>query len=385
MNFFEILQSLKSELTCALVLAVLLYKSANSIYKRRSWGLFTGVVFVCLIFTVSSAASILIDHGMYKVPASVNYGFNLLYFFSLDISCYLWFLFSEYSQESRLVKDKGLKLLNPLPFVLLLALTVLSCWTHGVFYVDENGCYQRGPLFVLQFVVPYSYILFTSIKAFYKSCLKENYLKRDEYRTIAKFMLAPLFFSSFQLFLPEALTLSMGMTLATLLVYLDSQETLISLDPLTRLNNRSQLIWYLSQKMKNRSEGRQLYLLMMDMDEFKQINDRFGHVEGDEALVQIADVLKRAAAGRDCFIARYGGDEFIVVCETSSPGELEDFCRAIREGLAAENAKPDAGFRLSLSIGCAVCTEETASIPDFIKAADKDLYRVKKSKGGVMR
>ena len=132
--------------------------------------------------------------------------------------------------------------------------------------------------------------------------------------------------------------------------------------------------------MKIRTEGRQLYLMMMDMDEFKKINDQHGHVEGDEALVQIADVLKRVAGGRDCFLARYGGDEFILVCEMASPGEAEDFCREIQDALSEENAREDAPYRLSLSIGYAAYTGDITSIPDFIKAADRELYKVKKSR-----
>lgn len=380
MNITEIIQNLKAEIGCVLILAVLWYKSAHSIYRRNTWGWFTGLVTVCLFFTISSAANSLVDHGLIQVSQRVNYVLNLLYFFWLDGICYLWFLYSEHAQKSLLVEKRSFRLVHFLPMAALLFCTVLSCWTRQVFYVDENGVYQRGPLYLLQFFVPYTYIMFTSFKAFYKSFQKEYYLSQYEYRSIAKFMVAPLFFSWFQLFFPDTLTLSLGMTLATLLVYLNSQETLISLDPLTRLNNRTQLLWYLSQKMKSRTEGRRLYLMMMDVDEFKKINDQHGHVEGDGALVQIAEVLKRTAAGKDCFIARYGGDEFILVCEMASSEEVEDFCRELTDGLSEENQK-GAAYKLSLSIGYAAYTEHITSIPDFIKAADRELYRVKKAKG----
>lgn len=108
---------------------------------------------------------------------------------------------------------------------------------------------------------------------------------------------------------------SMGITLAIFQVYINSMEQMISQDALTQLKNRNELIKYLSDKMKNNDRRKNLYLLMMDADYFKKINDQYGHMEGDNALVCIAEVLREVGVEKEYFVARYGGDEFIVIYE----------------------------------------------------------------------
>ena len=69
--------------------------------------------------------------------------------------------------------------------------------------------------------------------------------------------------------------ISAGVTFASLQVYVSSREQLISVDPLTKLNNRMEMVRYLDNKMKNRSPGKDLYLFIMDLDYFKKINDKY--------------------------------------------------------------------------------------------------------------
>lgn len=168
--------------------------------------------------------------------------------------------------------------------------------------------------------------------------------------------------------------LCMGTTLSSLLVYMNTQETLISLDPLTGMNNRAQLLNHLSRRMR---ASQTLYLLILDVDRFKQINDRFGHVEGDRALVGVANALRRVCGRFGCFGARYGGDEFVLVYE---PGDqsVTEINYAIHTELEAENRTlAPRGYRIDVSIGCARYDERFADIPSFIAAADKELYQVK--------
>ena len=84
---------------------------------------------------------------------------------------------------------------------------------------------------------------------------------------------------------------------------------------------------------------------MIDLDDFKQINDRFGHSVGDAALVDTANIL-RSAAGSRTVVIRFAGDEFIVLEKTDAPGALEAAERRIREELARFNAESGKPYRL---------------------------------------
>lgn len=376
----NILTYAKTELVCIVILLILLYKSVKGIDTRYTWRLFVQMIVAALIFVSCYALSNLADVGVLRISRNLNYIFNILYFSFNSIASYLWFLYSENVQEEKYIQSKRSRLLCFIPAVVSIALSVLSWKTHWLFYIDGNNCYQRGPYFILQYVFPYLYILVTTGKAFWKSCRKENYAKKREYRTLGVFIVMPILLAALQFVSLQTLTISTGTTIAILLIYLNSQEILISQDPLTGLNNRSQLIRNLSQRMKNTAKNRRLYLIIMDMNHFKKINDRYGHVEGDNALVRAAQVLKKVGKEHDCFISRYGGDEFILLCEAAEKEEIENLCRDVNQELHKIKEKTKAPYELDASFGYAEYTDGIEAIPDFIKAADIELYKQKQTR-----
>ena len=118
-----------------------------------------------------------------------------------------------------------------------------------------------------------------------------------------------------------------------IIFYIQSIESQVSLDPLTGLNNRGQLQRYVQQSSTLFREGLKTFVAMIDVNDFKRINDGYGHAEGDRALVIIADSLRQAAGevGFPVFISRYGGDEFVIIMhcrEADAPDRLKDSIRA---------------------------------------------------------
>jgi diguanylate cyclase (GGDEF)-like protein len=155
---------------------------------------------------------------------------------------------------------------------------------------------------------------------------------------------------------------------------------LISIDVLTKLSNRNQLYTYLGSKFRSEQEKQGLYLLLLDVDYFKTINDRYGHVEGDIALKRVADAMKLSCTDRKSMLCRYGGDEFIIVCEDMLEEEIQQLCRDIAFTLRQLNEKAQAAYELTVSIGYARCTHKISYIQDLIEAADQELYKVKRAR-----
>ncbi|WP_051226346.1 GGDEF domain-containing protein [Butyrivibrio sp. MC2013] len=164
-------------------------------------------------------------------------------------------------------------------------------------------------------------------------------------------------------------------------MYLDCQNELISLDPLTRLNNRNEFYSYLWHRLSTPLRGR-VCLLMMDMNSFKAINDTFGHDEGDQALIRVASCLRKACGGvmGRPFIARFGGDEFIIVMETDSDEEVDRLCDCINMTLAVENHSSRSPYELSISIGWVRNEQGNRSVRSLIRRADSVLYVNKRLK-----
>ncbi|MFN8574398.1 MAG: GGDEF domain-containing protein [Gemmatimonadaceae bacterium] len=155
-----------------------------------------------------------------------------------------------------------------------------------------------------------------------------------------------------------------------------------ALDPLTRLPNRRSFDDYITRSIELHSLlGQPACLMMVDVDNFKQINDAFGHPVGDEALRQVARALSRTFLRRVDYVCRYGGDEFAVILqETSHDGATalgEKLRRAMREVLAAQQgSEPKLECTLSVGIAELQLGDDAMS---WTQRADAALYTAKRA------
>jgi diguanylate cyclase (GGDEF)-like protein len=144
-------------------------------------------------------------------------------------------------------------------------------------------------------------------------------------------------------------------------------------DPLTGLANYRHLVEILDTEIK-RSErtGREFALLFLDLDGLKNINDRFGHVVGSQALCRLGDVLSNSCRNMDT-AARFGGDEFAVILPETGEVPANLVAGRICDNLARDGRKP----RLSVSIGVAIYPKDGEKIDTLMGAADVALYSMK--------
>ena len=150
-------------------------------------------------------------------------------------------------------------------------------------------------------------------------------------------------------------------------------------DPLTGLYNQRYLRRHLSGLMES-GQGRQLAVLMVDVDHFKSVNDRYGHASGDRALRLIADSLRINTRVFDS-VARYGGEEFIVVMPGTSPSEATAAAERLRLAVEEIRFTPAAGsqMQLTVSVGVACSFIATSSPEALVGAADTALYEAKRN------
>lgn len=150
-------------------------------------------------------------------------------------------------------------------------------------------------------------------------------------------------------------------------------------DDLTGLHNRRgfyNLIDYLLKQAKRQKQG--MFLLYTDLDDLKEINDRFGHKEGDNALIDFANILKTNFRESNV-IARLGGDEFAVI-PVGFTGDNIDIIKArLQERLDTFNVKSNRRYKLSVSVGIAYCDPEyPCSVDELLTQADKLMYEQKR-------
>ncbi len=153
-------------------------------------------------------------------------------------------------------------------------------------------------------------------------------------------------------------------------------ETLASLDPLTLcLNRRSLALRFNALFTQAKTDGSSLSCLMLDIDFFKSVNDRYGHAVGDQVIKAVADVLKTYTRDTDS-VGRYGGEEFCVILPELKLDKAVQIAERIREAIEKESCK---GVKVTTSLGVSTLESNTINPDELIDKADKALYTAKKS------
>lgn len=159
-------------------------------------------------------------------------------------------------------------------------------------------------------------------------------------------------------------------------------------DELTGLYNKRSLNRYLEDVFEAcKLNEKELGILFLDIDYFKQLNDRYGHGKGDEGICAVADTLKKIFP--EDYVARYGGDEFLVVMTgrdlTYAMEHAESLCAGIREyKIPNEDSELEPWLTISVGGVCAI-PREPNRVWDFLSAADNTLYEQKKEQKGKVR
>lgn len=163
-------------------------------------------------------------------------------------------------------------------------------------------------------------------------------------------------------------------------------ELLSKTDGLTGLLNRYELDTVAKECISN--EGKNLSMLMIDIDYFKQYNDNLGHSEGDQLLITLSRVMKKTFAQKG-HVFRYGGDEFFVLLKGTSVVEARSCAETLRQNVESEalhHPQSSVSDFVTLTLGIATCiTDSELSLKSLIQMADRALYQGKeKGRGSIV-
>jgi len=357
------------------------------IVLHRSWGLsrmvaqrnFAMTIYAEMLFFLSDTVAVMITSGVLPLGSAGLMAAKEIYFFSTTLMCFYWFVYFEHLQGSPFVQNRrSIRRSSVLVWVMGILL-IINLFTGILFYVDAEGHYHRGKLFAIQYLLSYVYVFFTCFRAFLGLFDEKKRSQRRLLRALALFPLAPAVAGIVQFLFPQLPLACAALSIATLVMYMMWIDDMISVDPLTRLSNRKQLDYQYEQWQKGTDQA-PAWLLMIDANKFKQINDTYGHIQGDAALVRIADALRNACSGlpRRANIARFGGDEFVVLVREDSPEQIAGLCGKIRAELKSLNEAAGSPYDLTVSIGMTKVRKGVA-LKDAIAEADRKLYEEKKA------
>jgi len=273
-------------------------------------------------------------------------------------------------------------LLLAAPLVVLIVALSVNIATGFLFTITPDNGYARGPLFHLISVCTYGYVIYALVKIW---SLKKNFSRSE----LFTYLVAPLFpvavggvqlaFSLAVLMVWPVAALSMA------IVQMSMLTEKINLDHLTGLYNRKYLDEYVETMLQTHRTGtprggKKFAAIMLDIDNFKKINDTYGHVEGDRAIVLAADLLRRSIRKGD-FVSRYGGDEFLIVLEQCSDTTPARVIRRIRESASKFNHENALPYAIEFSVGYKVYSSlRGLTSKQLFAGIDELMYKNKQSK-----
>ena len=343
----------ESNIVCIILFAIMLAHDRLNVDKQEKHLKYDRTLIAFMLYFISDLFWIAVTDGILPKNTFTVLCVNFLNFIIISGVTYSWLNFVM-AVEDVPRRERGLnQFAIVFPFLLSLFILIISVAVAPRFVIDKN--LEMQTLYnVLFIIVPAIYIIAVLFYSIRKSISESDTIERRKYLFIGFFPIAVLAGGFLQLVvLPDIPVFCFCSTLLMVILYVNSMETRISLDPLTGLNNRNQLLRFFAQESNLAKDDKRTFVIMLDINDFKLINDTFGHSEGDRALTILAKSLKNAANSHNpsSFLCRYGGDEFIAIIKSEGEGKIRVFIEEIRNQIDYNCEHCDAPYKLSVGIG----------------------------------
>jgi len=313
-----------------------------------------------------------------KFYVILNFLFISATFITIPVLVYNWFLYSLFSIFRDFPLIQKYKKYTKLIIVVVIAFLIINFFTLFLFYLDENNGFHRGSLFYHFMIACLLFFLFTNAMIVYnRKKIRQGHL------VPLLFFAVPTIISCVISVLAYGIEINWaGTTLAIFIIYLFIQKQRLGTDYLTNLYNRRELNEYLENHIRGRRSNERFGIIMIDINQFKSINDRWGHIVGDEVLVAHSKILKSSFRAGE-FIARYGGDEFIVVMKADSIDEVTAAVNRFIKSINQFNSMNNKPWELSVSIGYDIYDPAThdLNVDELLNHVDKLMYKAKSESG----
>lgn len=344
---------------------------------------FRGLIWVNMGAMLSDMVQVLVSGTEYRYSNITERATIFLYYVLHVVVAFLFALYVDYELYPNDRRFKKIFLIYGIPLAAVEVMNVLSFGNGWFFSIDEQNNYVRGPLYYVPTILAVLYMLvsFVMIIRHKKRSVLDTDLYKQLYRRLVLFPLFPFLGVFLQMLMPGSFWIFPATTLVILINYIELQNGYMSRDHLTGLYNRGQLEIFMNYQLKNLKKGNYFFLILIDLDKFKEINDNYGHVVGDDALIQAARLLRESCKQREDYVVRLGGDEFVIIgqCEETAVIDIiKERLNAVVDKFNKTSRKP---YKIMFSMGHTICDGNTnATLDKMINEADSEMYRMKKEK-----
>lgn len=351
-----------------LVLFLLLYRIRIAQTNQFDEKAYNFMLIVTFIATINETLSFIIDARPGFIFHILQYISNTISSASSGIIGYCWCLFVEYHIHRNFKRIKKKSRILAVPLIIATILIIINLLgTDIIFDISKENVYTRGPMnFILYIFVFVYYIesIYTVQKAKSDSILVEFF-------PIYFFIIPCMIGTMIQGFFFGISTVWLCVAIAFIIVYIEIQISISFIDDLSGLYNRKYMNHYLNKLQNNKTKH--VYGFLLDVNDFKVINDTYGHLSGDRAIIHIGKILQNTV-GNGCVAIRMGGDEFVIFAILKSNEEALALKKHIEQNVRQFNIHSKEPFHLSFSIGIA---KYSGNIDTFLSAMDDSMYEAK--------
>jgi diguanylate cyclase (GGDEF)-like protein len=361
----------------AMVILFLVFISMNYCTKKYTFEqkLFLGLILSNALILVFDTVFWVINGRSGLFLRELNFLANSVYYILNPVPCVLWSMYAYFQVYRDEKRTKRLIKYLIIPALINVVFVILNYFGDFAFYVDKSNYYHRGNIFWIMTIVSSFYLLAT----FAFIIMKRNKIEKNYFIPIFVLAVPTLIADILQAVIAGLSIAWISMAISILIVFINIQINLLYTDFLTGLCNRRQLDFYLRAQIENNSNGKKLIAgIMIDIDHFKEINDTFGHAAGDHALTNAAKILVKSFRKKD-LIARYGGDEFVIVFEVEERVDLIKAVNRIKQNVNQFNFLGNSPYHICFSIGYDIFDRKYTT-QQFIQLIDSLMYQDKKNK-----
>ena len=365
-----------------IVLLLLFLNNMNRNSRKRApidQHIFNACIIMNIMIFIFDTGMWLVDGNPLAILRVVNYISTMLYYISNPLICLLWLMYTDYKiYESK----KGLFRRIPIyiiPCVISTVLSIISLNTGWFYIIDSNNYYIRGPYFWIMALIAFIYLILSfgmSLKDVITNGWEEN---KNVNIHLVIFPIGIIAASVIQILFYGVSIIWVCSMIAFASIFINIQNGEISTDHLTGLYNRRRLDEHFQRRQKMIKNGHMLFMIMIDLDNFKKINDQYGHTTGDDVLKEMSELLRQVCKISDDFIARLGGDEFVVLGERTTTEDIEHLVDDISSAATEYNTKQTLGYFLLPSMGYSIY-KKGDTIDTLFTTADQAMYRNKQER-----
>jgi diguanylate cyclase (GGDEF)-like protein len=361
---------LGSGLVSILIIADYAQKYNTDIFQRKAF----------LRVLLSAMAAMLADFIFYALSdyssGTIYYllHIDLLIYYTFQIVsfCY-FFIFIDYLSFKDLGRIKIITKIAWAVFIIHGIILLLNLPLGFYFYITPDNIFVRGGKYFIRLALGY----FPILMVIFDLLFFNKYLKKTQVYLCFFFILFTVLGATVDIIFGTMGLVWSCYISGLLYAYFFIVRTDSKIDSLTGIGNRYSFNEFIDQV--SRQNAKQSYsVVMIDMDHFKEINDTLGHLEGDNALRDMAAIIKGCIRYSD-FAARYGGDEFVLA--TKAESDIVRIMERIQQAIDNQNEKNVRPYRIQISYGYDVFTPNNdQSIKTFLSHIDSLMYKQKAAK-----